>query len=285
MLNRKTNQPMHRRSLLLNNVPALTRLWEGEGGDGGDDDKAFDLNAALADPKAKAAIEQWAERNVASGLKAKNDEVLGKLNKYKVKGADGTETYLDPEDAIAAITFRDTEGKDINEKITNAVQSATTKHQSQINAMEGQLNESKTALQAETAARHAQKVGYELRDALRESGIKSGKLPLHEMYLSQFIKVETNDNGVEKITIYDEDGAVRYGKKGEMTLSEFVDEYRDRDDISDDWHANREGGSGHEPGGVLKKRGGEISMDLAPTERLRQHRQRNSVGSNERRRN
>lgn len=239
----------------------------------GEDDQEYDidLDKALASPKAKQKLETWAERTIAAGLKQKNGEILGQLTRYKLPTDDGTEAYIDPEEAKAAITFQKTEGKNTGEKIQNAVQDATHRLEGQLSAAAQKAEQAEGKIGEERGLRHSQKIGYELRDSLRESGIKSGKLPLHERYLREFMSVDVDDKGNESILIVDDKGQPRYGKDGLMTLKEFVEEYRDREDISDDWHAEKEGGSGHTPGG--RPRGAPaIDPNLSPTERLRQHR-------------
>lgn len=253
---------------------------EGETGDDGDKDGNkggydFDLQKALSDPKGKETLMTWAEREVAAGLKGKNQELLEKLTGYKIKLEDGSEEYIDPEKAKQAITFMDTEGKDINEKVEKAVSEAHRKAEAQLESVNSKLSDTEKALQQSEAKRVGTIVNYELKSALLEAGIKPGKLPMHQMYLQSMVAVETDDKGREMVVIKDEKGDLRYGKDGPMKLREFIDEYRDSDDIADDFVANNSGGSGGVKGDPV--RGGRgIDQNLTPQERLRQFRAANA---------
>jgi len=254
-----------------------------DGGDGGGDPVPFDLNAALKDPESKKKLQDWAERELVSGVKAKNEELLGKLTRYKVKDADtGEETYIDPEVATQAIEFMNTEGKDINSKIEKAVSEANKRAENQVNSLQGQLDKANATAELERKARIDKTLGYELKSALLESGIKQGKLPMHQMYLMTQVSVDVDENGHESIIIKGDDGNLRYGKDGPMTLKEFIEEYRDKDDISDDWEADVMGGSGQPQGDGIRRTGPKIDQDLSPQERLRQYRQQAAKKANAR---
>jgi len=257
-----------KKSLMLGARLPAHLFFEGE-----EDDYDFDLDKALASPKAKPKLEQWAERTIASGLKTKNGELLGKLTAYKVSGEGDEAVYLDPVKAREAMTFVETEGKDLPAKITAAVQDATGRLEVQLTQATSKLAEKDKAISDERTLRHQQKVGYELRDELRDAGIKAGKLKLHERHLRDFITIEVDEKtGAESLLIVDDHGQPRYGKNGLMTLTEFINEYRDQDDISDDFDADVSGGSGQGPGDRLRLPGGKIDQSLPPQERLRQFR-------------
>jgi len=232
----------------------------------------FDLNAALQNPEAKKKIEDWAEREIASGLKTKNAELLDKLTGYKVTAEDGSETYIDPQRAAQAIEFMDGEGKDIGTKVEAAVKEANERAANQVKSLEGQLEKSNKNYETERSARIGMMMDYELKNALLESGIKTGKLPMHQMYLKSLVTVEVDENGRESIIIKGDDGNMRYGKDGPMSLREFIDEYRDKDDIADDWEADVISGSGQQQGDGVRQRGPKIDQTLSPQERLRQYR-------------
>lgn len=265
-----------KKSLMLGARLPAHLFFEGE--EEGDYD--FDLDKALASPKAKPKLEQWAERTVAQGLKTKNGELLGKLTHYKVSGEGDEAVYLDPVKAREAITFVETEGKDLPAKITAAVQDATSRYEVQLQQATGKLAEKDAAITGERSLRHQQKVGYELRDELRDAGIKAGKLPLHERHLRDFVTVEVDEKtGKESLLIVDEAGEPRYGKNGLMTLKEFITEYRDLDDIGDDFEPDVSGGSGQGPGDRLRLPGQKIDQSLPPAERLRQFRAQQAKGA------
>ena len=246
--------------------------WSFAEGEDGGDEYDIDLDKALASPKAKAKLESWAERSVAAGLKAKNQEVLGKLSAYKLEGEGDQAVYIDPAEAKTALEFVRTEGKDLPAKIQNAVQDATHRLEGQLNSAKQESEKYKGEVGQERQKRQGMMVGYELREALRDSGIKTGKLPLHEKYLRDFITVESDNEGKEHIVVIGDDGQPRYGKDGLMTLSEFVEEYRDKDDIAEDWQADARGGSGQTPGSRIRTPGPKIDPSLPAQERLRQHR-------------
>lgn len=244
----------------------------------GEPDK-FDLNKALADDDAKAAIMDWAERNIAAGLKTKNNDLLTKLTKYKIADKDDkgntVEVYIDPEKAKQALDFVATEGKDFDTKITKAVEEANNRAGQRITGLERENETVKSALAQEISKRHNQQIGFELRDQLRNAGIKDGKLPLHERYLAESIYVDIDDKGRESLVIKDKNGDLRYGKKGLMTVEEYVLEYRDKDDISDDFGTTTKGGSGGGPGKQVPRgrtSNGAIDQSLPPQERMRQFR-------------
>lgn len=250
------------------------RLFDGEGEGGGDggDEEDFDLSRVLKNPKAKQKITDWAERELVSGVKAKNAELLEKLTKYKTKGENGEEAYIDPERAVRAIQFMDTEGKDIDQKVQSAVKEANERAEGQVKSLNEKLANTEKSLVQSESRRIDQFLNYELKSALLESGIKSGKLPMHQLYLKSLLDVDVDDKGRESIVIKGDDGNMRYGKEGPMTLKEFIEEYREKEDISDDWEADVNSGSGGTGGEPVRRGGSKIDPNLPPAERLRQFR-------------
>lgn len=258
--------------------------FDGEGGGNGDPDPnpvpKFNLQEALADEPSRKALNEWAEREVAKGLKVKNEELLGKLNKYKYKDEEsGEERYLDPEEVRTALEFYKSKG-DVNteEAIQKAVSTAVEKKDREIEQRDKTISDLNTTLEQERAGRHRIMVGHELDSSLIESGIKPGKMHLHHMYLEQFVSIEKDDDGKERMIVLDENGDVRYGNKGAMTVAELVEEYSQKEGVSEDWNPNANNGSGTKPGEFRRRSGPVIDQNLPPQERLRLQRRAQAAG-------
>lgn len=242
----------------------------------------FDLAKALADPKAKQALTDWAENEFAKGLKAKNEELLQKLLKYKVGGTDEKPEYLDVEkatQALAVVSKLDPSGKmDVNQAIATAVAEATGSKDRDIQNLTTKLADATKATEGEIQRRHKMMVDGAVRDALGETRCKQGKQHLHQMYLSQFVTVEVDKaTKEERVVVLDDKKAPKYGASGLMKVSEFVKEYSSKDGVAEDWEAEDTSGGGtgarssYTPPGGGKTR--QIDPNLPATERLRQARQ------------
>lgn len=233
----------------------------------------FDLAKALADPKAKAIMVEWAERDIAQPLKQKNNELLEKYTKYKVKNEDGTEAYLDPVEALTALRqVKAGQAPEIQQQIQQAVDAANARSQQQIEALTQQLNDATKGVTTERDKRYDTMMKNALKTELLSSGIKSGKMHLHEKYLLDYVAV-VEDGGEEKIVIMDEKdkSKPKYGANGLMKLSEFINEYKLRSGVSEDWNPANGGrqGSGTGLPGKPGQQKVSIDGDLPATERLK----------------
>lgn len=244
---------------------------EGEG-KGGGSDSAFDLAKALADPATKTVLTEWAEREVAAPLKSKNTELLDKLTKYKIKDPKdpNKEIYIDPQEAINAIEqVRTNRAPNIEEEVRKATEVVEGKYKNQVDTLENRLREKDQEVSSERTLRHNLLIAQDLRTSLLASNIKEGKIHLHERYLREFVRVQT-DNGKERIVVVDESGNPRYGSQGLMTLTEFITEYREKNkDVQEDWKSTAKSGSGTQAGGGGSGRGVVVNQDLHPTERMK----------------
>lgn len=237
-----------------------------------DGDPAFDLQKALADPKTKAILDEWAEREFAAGLKTKNKQLLDKLLKYKVGGTDEAPEYLDPtsaNNALAAIRKIDPQGKgNIDELIQEAVTAALVTKDRELEGVVKDRDGLKTTVEKERARRHKLMVDHELSTALSESGVKPGKAKLHHMYLAQFLQIEADKDGNERIVVMGEDKKQRYGAGGLMSVKDYVKEYSGGEGVAEDWQADQTGGSGAQR--ITGRTGKTVTIDpkLSPQARM-----------------
>lgn len=246
----------------------------GSGGGAGDPD--FDLAKVLANPKAKAAIDAYAEREIVAPIKAKNSELLDKMSKYKIKVMkDGkeVESYLDPSEAVAAIErVKSGQAPEVKEEVERALAGLQKTHDAEKAELTKAVQEKDRLVITERDARYNLMLANALRTALTESKIKVEKMHLHEMYLRGFLRIAA-EGGTEQIQIIDEAGKVRYGSTGLMSLAEMVNEYRDRKGVAEDWQPTMRGGSGTGAGaGGGNRAGMAIDMTLSPAERMKQFR-------------
>ncbi len=233
--------------------------------------KTFDLSKALKNPKIADILKGWAEREVVTPVKSKNQELLEKLVRYKVKGEDGKEYYLDPEEARTAIEkVKSGTPVEVQKEVDRAVEAANIRNKVIIDGLTQKANSLEENFARERGRRLDTIVSNELNRALVHSGIKPGKMHLHEMYLRNYLKV-AEENGKEVIVVMDESDAdkPRYGSKGLMTVQEFIHEYRNRDGVAEDWQPTVRGGSGTAPTAAMGGRGISINQDLPPAERLK----------------
>jgi len=240
--------------------------------------KSFDLSKTLRNPKIADILKTWAEREVVAPVKSKNQELLEKLVRYKFKGEDGKEYYLDPEEARLAIDkVKSGTPVEVQKEVDRAVEAANTRNKVIIDGLSQKSNTLEEQLARERSRRLDTIVINELNRALINSGIKAGKMHLHEMYLRNYLKV-AEENGKEVIVVMDESDAdkPRYGSKGLMTVQEFILEYRNRDGVAEDWQPTVRGGSGTAPTATMGGRGISINQDLPPAERLKIARAANS---------
>lgn len=225
----------------------------------------FDLSLALKSKKAKSALTEWAEREVASGLKTKNSELIDKMKKYRIGGTDDKPEYIDPEKARLALERMAKEPENLQEEVSRAVEDANRRSQQTIDELTKKSTDFETAAQKERGLRHEMMRDYELKNELIDSGIKLGKMHLHQRYLREYVVVE-EENGKEVVSIIDDEGNVRYGASGRMTLKEFVKEYSSNKDVAEDWNPDTNSGSGHQPG--TRGRGATPPADLSPAAKL-----------------
>jgi len=241
---------------------------DGKGGDG--PDYEFDLSQALADSNSRKTITSWAEREVAKPLKSKLDKALGKLVRYKIENKEtGEEEYIDPDEAKAAIEqIRSGKTPDVQDEVNRAVKAASDRYDAIVESVRNENDSLKGQFAGEVGRRHRMMVEYALSGALIDSGIKAGKRHLHELYLTKYLSVSEEDNEKEVVVVVDDDGKPRYGSKGLMSIPEFINEYKNRDGVAEDWNPSIGGGSGTGPS-VGGRRGAAIDQSLSPTERMR----------------
>lgn len=257
---------------------------EGEGGTGGEGegDKnknnegggEFDLAKALSNPKSKAVLEEWAEREIARGLKSKNQDLLDTLNQFKIKDEKGNEVKITPKDAVEAI-LKVRSGKGGDEELQRALDAQKERHDAEVAAIRKVADDQTKRADQEQISRHNYMIGKDLQAGLLDSGIKVGKMHLHEQYLKSFLIVD-NENGKERIVVKDEMGKIRYGSSGIMTLREFIEEYKGKDGVAEDWNSNNRSGSGSNPNnnnGNPNIPSAAYDMKLTPEARLKAFRQ------------
>ena len=233
--------------------------------------KTFDLSKALKNPKIAEVIKGWAEREVVAPIKGKNNELLEKLTRYKYKDGDGKEHYLDPDEAKVAIEkVKSGTPVEVQKEVDRAVEAANSRNKVIIDNLNSQRTNLEEQLNKERSRRLATIIDNELSRALATSGIKPGKMHLHEMYLRNYLRV-AEENGKEVLVVLDEADREkpRYGSKGLMTVQEFILEYRNRDGVAEDWMPTVRGGSGTQPGMGGGRTGVSINQDLPPAERLK----------------
>lgn len=252
-----------------------------DGEDNTTSEPEFDLAKLLANPKAKAALVDWAEREIVKPVKDKNSELLDKLTKYKTKvEKDGKteEVYLDPEEAKEAIARAKANGDmDLATEIQRALAAQQERHQAEIDGIKGRAKDFESKFSEERDARHKLMIGNTLRNALVDSQIKTTKMHLHEKYLKDFIRID-NSEGSERIVVVDDAGKIRYGVMGLMTVAEYITEYKEKDGIAEDWHPTVKTGTGTAPSG---SRIGNVTIpdNMSPSERLKVLRRAQAAGA------
>lgn len=248
----------------------------------------FNLQEVLGHPDTRRTLVEWAEREIASGLKQKNSELIGKLSKYKIgEEGDGDNKkviYLDPEEAVNAIKFKKenpggANPKKVEEAVADAVREANERKDREIASLNERLATFDNAVREERTRRYGMMIDNGLQQALLDSGIKPSKLHLHKMYLANQVGVEADENGKEMLVILDDAGKVRYGQNGAMTLDEYVLEYSKRDGIDEDWEPVTNAGGGSQPNFRRGVSTNKIDPNLSPTERLKIHRQQQRAAS------
>lgn len=229
----------------------------------------FNLASSLSNPYIKQTIDEYAEREIAKPLKTKNGDLLDKLVKYKVKNEKGEESYIDAEAAIDALKkVKEGLTPDMRKEVERAVSEANSRKDAEIKRIADEKAKAEELLGKETSRRHQLLMDHSLRSALVESGIKTGKLPLHENFLRSKMAI-MDENGKEVVVVIsDDDGKPRYGSKGLMTVAEFVNEYRNKDGVAEDWSPTTRGGTGTGPN-VTGRPGGAVDQNLPPTDRLK----------------
>lgn len=250
---------------------------DGDGGDegGGGEDFDFNLSRALAHDQTHKTITDWAERELVAPLKKKHDKALGRLIQYKMKNDEtGEDEYIDPKEALAAIKqVRSGKAPEVRDEVNRAIEATSAKYEADISEVKNERDALRAKLDAEVGIRHGQMVDYALGGHLIDSGIKPGKRHLHELYLKKFLSVQENETGREEVVVVDDNGKTRYGSSGLMSIEEFINEYRSRDGVAEDWNPNIVGGSGTGPNMGSRSKGRVIDQTLSPTERLKIMRQ------------
>lgn len=241
----------------------------------------FNLNEVLANEGHRAVITEYAEREVAAPLKRKNQELLDKLTKYKTKNDKGEEVYIDPDEAVGALKKVKEGIGTAAEEVARARQEGITQGQVRLDAANARVTQLEGQLATEKTTRRGETVKNEVANVLNRSGVKPGKAHLHEAYLRGQVKVDDTD-GTERTVVLDEAGKPRYGAKGLMTVTEFIEEYKKKEGVAEDWAPTVHGGSGGAPGapgGAARPGGGaavgpagvDISK-LSPEERMKMFR-------------
>lgn len=234
----------------------------------------INLQEILGNEEDKKVLLDWAEREVVAPVKAKNSELLDKLVKYKLKTEDGKETYIDPNEAVEAIKKvkeapPSEDRKKWEDEMARALQAQQERLEAQLKALSLEKESAVKEVSSERQSRYNLMATNTLRSALVDSGVKTTKMHLHEQYLRGYVTVEM-ENGQERVVVKDENGKIRYGSSGLMSVSEFVNEYREKDGVAEDWNATTKQGAGTGPSGG----GGRMVVDqnLPPSERLKQFR-------------
>ena len=234
----------------------------------------INLQEVLAEEESKKVLIEWAEREIVAPVKAKNSELLDKLTKYKIKAEDGKEAYLDPDEAKSAISkLKENplpeDRKKFEEEMNRALEAQRERYETQLALAKNEKQKADDTINQERSNRYNLMKANNLRSSLVESGIKPTKMHLHEQYLKNYIAVEV-ENGVERVVVKDDNNKTRYGSSGLMTVAEFVNEYRGKDGVAEDWQptVRAGGGTGTGAGGS----GVTIDPNLNPSERLKAYR-------------